>query len=430
MLRWIGVSLSPLFLFVFLLITHALFNITWLHIRILGGVMLIYVNYNMLFHNPQNDEDTSQSYNYKIALISIMISNISMSLESSLSLLSVVSRNGTFDMNELFLIMIGSIICVPILLVFSNLAAKLMNQFKSITYLWAGYIIYMSIQMILSDETIHIFLSSIEFTLQNHIALLISIFVVISSYLINNSKSHDASNRKKYIFLVLMSICYAILMIILIQYVTIHPSLTYIPFFSEVFTKYAISGANAIYAMCSPPYIFPTLALFISVMCIDMNKIKRGYHYLKQLSHAVWLIVVLLIIYFCICTIGLYFLFGTTHFQWNSFINLGLYMMILFNYMTIFSLIKIVTKNNSLTTLIGLLYIVVEDLFVELLIVLSGINKLSLLFPNYYMQRLFQGNLDMNFIVHCCLSNGIIIFVCMSLGFYLIYKRIGIKRKD
>lgn len=49
----IGVGLSLVFKLIFIAIASALFAIPWLHIRIVGGALLLYITFNMLFHSKE-----------------------------------------------------------------------------------------------------------------------------------------------------------------------------------------------------------------------------------------------------------------------------------------------------------------------------------------------------------------------------------------
>ena len=420
-LRHVGICLSPIFLFVFLLITETLFDIEWLHIRILGGVMLIYVNYNMLFHGEKDPKTTSFKETLKIAIVSIIVSNISMSLENSLTLMTIVTGNGPYGLNEFLLIMGGAIICVPLLLLFSGVIAKVMERYKSATYLCAGYLVYMAVQMILEDESIRIFLHSIQFNLQNHIAIVIAVFVVIASIVLNHHSSRTVVNKRKYLFLVLISICYAIVITILIQTVSLYPSLSYMPIFTELLDGYHAGGANAIYAMTAPPHIFPILSVFIAAMIVDHQKIEKVFDFIKQMGRVVWLTCVLILIYISVCTIGLTFLFGFGHFYTGSLFTLFLYMILLINYITVFSVIKLIMKHSSLATLLSLLFIIIEDLLVEIFILSGSFTKFAGLFPEYYMHGLLHGDMTLNFLLHCILANSILIVIMVSIGVVYIY---------
>lgn len=59
----IGVGLSLVFKLIFIAVASILFAIPWLHIRIIGGVLLLYITFNMLFHSKQTSDRKLQYRN-------------------------------------------------------------------------------------------------------------------------------------------------------------------------------------------------------------------------------------------------------------------------------------------------------------------------------------------------------------------------------
>ena len=131
LLRLLGICLAPLLVLLFIWLTSFLLNMSWMHIRILGGVLLIYVNYNMLRHIDNNEGRTVKNEGIAVALLSILAANITLSLESSISILSIVTKNGALlGGKEVGQIVIALLISLPILLLFGKTVSKLMDNTK------------------------------------------------------------------------------------------------------------------------------------------------------------------------------------------------------------------------------------------------------------------------------------------------------------
>ncbi len=76
----IGVGLSLVFKLIFIAIASILFAIPWLHIRIIGGVLLLYITFNMLFHSKQTSDRELQSKNNGNRKVILRSSKISLHL--------------------------------------------------------------------------------------------------------------------------------------------------------------------------------------------------------------------------------------------------------------------------------------------------------------------------------------------------------------
>lgn len=169
-----------------------------MHIRILGGVLLIYVNYNMLRHIDNNEGKVVRNEGIAVAILSILAANLTLSLESSISILSIVTKNGALlGGKEIGQIVIALLISLPILLLFGKTVSKLMDKYAIITYLCAGYLVFMAMQMIFDDESVQIFFCSMNFTLTTFTAALIGILVIAASIFIRSPKSFGSFQRRK-----------------------------------------------------------------------------------------------------------------------------------------------------------------------------------------------------------------------------------------
>ena len=81
MARQVGIWLSLVLKFVFILLIGHLFAITWLHIRIIGGAMLIYVIIGML-RDTNTEKHVRQSGGFLKAIMIIIVADVAMSLDN------------------------------------------------------------------------------------------------------------------------------------------------------------------------------------------------------------------------------------------------------------------------------------------------------------------------------------------------------------
>ncbi|WP_238907083.1 YjbE family putative metal transport protein [Clostridium sp. YIM B02506] len=152
----IGVILALIFRIFFVAIIGVLFNLKWLHLNLVGGIILILVTINMFNHEKStSDSDKDDNEGFMKALFSIIISDISMSLDNVLAITSItMADSGVISRQEMTLIIFGTIACMPIIFFGSEAVSKLMNKCQAVIYLCAGLLVYTATKMILSDSIV------------------------------------------------------------------------------------------------------------------------------------------------------------------------------------------------------------------------------------------------------------------------------------
>lgn len=176
----IGIGLSIVLKLLFILIVESLFSVHWLHIRIIGGLLLLYVTYTMMKpHKSESDNVKITKYGdekFILVIIYIIAADVGMSLDNVIAILSIVSENtGILSINDMIMIVFALVICIPVLLYFSETATIMMERYTILTHICAGYLVYIATKMIFEDEI---------FDMLSHYSVSISMLLGILTFLI------------------------------------------------------------------------------------------------------------------------------------------------------------------------------------------------------------------------------------------------------
>ncbi|WP_315111518.1 YjbE family putative metal transport protein [Clostridium intestinale] len=152
----IGVILALIFRIFFVAIIGVLFNLKWLHLNLVGGIILILVTINMFNHEKtSSSSEKDDNEGFMKSLFAIIISDISMSLDNVLAITSItMADSGVISRQEMTLIIFGTIACMPIIFFGSEAVSKLMNKCQAVIYICAGLLVYTATKMILSDSIV------------------------------------------------------------------------------------------------------------------------------------------------------------------------------------------------------------------------------------------------------------------------------------
>jgi len=182
--RLVGIWLSLVLKLVFTFMVGWLFTITWLHIRLIGGAMLIYVIIQMLRDTSENKAVKSDEKFIKV-IFTIIAADISMSLDNVIAVISIVAdETGNVTPYGLSLAFLGFAISVPILLIASEYIINLINRYAILFALAAGYLGYIAANMIFEDALMESLFHFIRFPFVPQLTVAIGIVVVYISWLI------------------------------------------------------------------------------------------------------------------------------------------------------------------------------------------------------------------------------------------------------
>ena len=144
---FIGLMAAAVLRILFALIASYLISIPGL--LLLGGLLLFWVCwkfYNDIKEFSSSDEDKEKlqkdvsGKGLKGALITIIIADISMSLDNVIAITAIARDNKT-------LLILGIVFAILIMALFATAIVKLLTKFKWLSYLGLGFLVYLSSKM-------------------------------------------------------------------------------------------------------------------------------------------------------------------------------------------------------------------------------------------------------------------------------------------
>jgi YjbE family integral membrane protein len=170
------------------LITYILM-IEWLPIKLVGGILLIKITWDFIKSDKKEESSNINPSNKFIAAIwSIIIADATMSLDNVLAIAGASHGN-------VFLIIFGLLLNIPIIFFGSQYVAKLMNKHPIVTYIGAAVLAYTSFKMLLQDNLLVHFVPDILAIVIPYVAALLTI--VYGIYIINKPTKYNFKEFKE-----------------------------------------------------------------------------------------------------------------------------------------------------------------------------------------------------------------------------------------
>ena len=120
-------------------------DIQWLPIKLVGGLLLVKITWD--FIKPQNEDEgetLKQSNNFWGAVITIIIADLTMSLDNVLAIASAAD-------GQIGMMIAGLVMSLPILFFGSQIVIKLMKKYAIVIYIGGAILAHTSIKMIMED---------------------------------------------------------------------------------------------------------------------------------------------------------------------------------------------------------------------------------------------------------------------------------------
>lgn len=151
----LGVTFAVLLRIFFACLLTLIMSIQWLPIKLIGGLLLVKITWDLI--KPQQEEkcdNVKQSQKFLAAVATIVIADLSMSLDNVLAIASAAKGN-------IWLIIFGLVFNIPIIFFCSQLVAKLMKSYPIVVYLGAAVLARTSFDMILEDGLVSKYIPSL-----------------------------------------------------------------------------------------------------------------------------------------------------------------------------------------------------------------------------------------------------------------------------
>lgn len=386
----IGVGLSLVFKIIFIAIASILFAIPWLHIRIVGGALLLYITFNMLLHNRQTSDKKLKSRNkekdsFFEALVSITVAVISMSLDDAIAILSIISADGNaFELSKMAVALAGLVFGAFILLAFSDTMTKMMEKLPILTNLCAGYLTYMAIKMIFEDDTIKLFFERVNFTFTVPGAALCGILMAFYGLFAGGIlPGGDTKKRNMNLPIYCVIVIYALATIGAISYLDTNPIIEGHNLNVQSIYGFIPNGANAVYTIASSSELITICTVMLAgVTSRDIGKKS----YISMLfSNAKGMMICILLGLF-VNTVGLTFIFGFGAVNLPDYlVTMLMEILLLLFYTAAFTMISTFIRGKSMIIALCLLFIMMEPIEAAVFIFSDQFPAVAYFFPSYHL---------------------------------------------
>lgn len=117
------------------------------YIQAVGGLLLLYIAYKLL--KPHEDHaNIREAGSLREAIQTIVLADVVMSLDNILAV-------GAASDGHIWLLLFGLALSIPILLLGSELVARLLGSYPILVYVGAAILIWTAVEMLLEDPIIH-----------------------------------------------------------------------------------------------------------------------------------------------------------------------------------------------------------------------------------------------------------------------------------
>jgi YjbE family integral membrane protein len=118
-------------------------------IGLVGGALLLWIAYRLV--RPQDHwAEVNEADSLAQAIKTIVLADVVMSLDNILAVGATAEGN-------LWLLLFGLALSIPILLLGSSLVAQMLGRFPILVYIGAIVLVHTSVEMIFEDELVHAF---------------------------------------------------------------------------------------------------------------------------------------------------------------------------------------------------------------------------------------------------------------------------------
>jgi len=117
------------------------------YIKFVGGVLIFWIALKLLIQDIEAEETGTEATNLRSAIWIIMIADLTMSTDNILALAGASKGN-------LFLLLFGLVLSVPLVVFGSTLLARLMDKYPIIIYLGAAVLGKVAVDLIFTDPAV------------------------------------------------------------------------------------------------------------------------------------------------------------------------------------------------------------------------------------------------------------------------------------
>lgn len=145
---YIGIAIAVGLSIFFASIVTSIMDLEWLHIKLVGGIILAKITWDFVFNNQDEEESGAKaSSKFWEAIAIIVIADISMRLDNVLAIAAAAD-------GHVGLLVFGVALNIPILIFGSRFVGNLMKKHKIVIYAGGAVLAHTSFAMIFEDALV------------------------------------------------------------------------------------------------------------------------------------------------------------------------------------------------------------------------------------------------------------------------------------
>lgn len=152
------------------------------YLQFIGGLFLVYIAYSLLVEKKSEHGDIKAAKSLGQAIRTIVLADVVMALDNVLAIAGAANGN-------IYLVVIGLLVSVPIIVWGSKIILKWMERFPIIIYIGSAILGFTASKMMWNDEKIHPYLEPYDSYHWFFNLLVIVLIIVIGKYM------NDKQNR-------------------------------------------------------------------------------------------------------------------------------------------------------------------------------------------------------------------------------------------
>ncbi|WP_456275862.1 TerC family protein [Bacillus sp. AK128] len=149
-------------------------------LQFVGGILLIYIAYKLLVDDGDDHNDIHAGVTLGAAVKTIVFADIVMGFDNVIAVAGAAHGN-------IFLVMIGLLVSVPIIIWGSKLILYFMERFSALVYVGGGILAFTAGNMMVHEERLQLFFNNYEM-LKLGLPIITVILLLGTGYWINTNK--------------------------------------------------------------------------------------------------------------------------------------------------------------------------------------------------------------------------------------------------
>lgn len=157
-------------------------------LQVVGGLLLLWIAWRLVADDHSEHGDVTAGGSVWQAVKIIVVADVVMSLDNVVALVGVSGGN-------LWLLLFGIALTIPLIIYGSQLLSRLMNRFGWIVYAGAGVLVFVAVEMVFKDRVIAGVTGETLHMLERPIALTATLAFVAAVWLWSRRRAKEPGER-------------------------------------------------------------------------------------------------------------------------------------------------------------------------------------------------------------------------------------------